>query len=93
VSDPKITVPTRSGRPPETCRSCDTPIVFARMVTSGKWAPFERDDAAGEWIIVDGHASHQGKAPRLDDDGNAPVPRFTSHFAACPHAGKWRRKK
>lgn len=68
------------------CRSCSKAIVFARM-SSGKMAPFE-SDADGEWIIVDGAASHQGKAPEHWDA----VPRYTSHFAKCPAATSWRRK-
>ena len=72
------------------CRSCGKEIVFARMATSGKSAPFERDEA-GEWIVVDGVASHQGKAPE-NQPTESTVPRWTSHFARCAQAASWRKR-
>ena len=72
------------------CRSCSAEITFARMATSGKMSPFERDDA-GEWVIVGGIASHQGKAPDPPIP-TAAVQRWTSHFARCAQAAKWRRR-
>jgi hypothetical protein len=76
--------------PPTTCRSCKAPIVFARMATSGKLSPFERD-ADGEWVIANGEASHQGKAPAFQPEGNT-IPRWTSHFSRCPNAKSWRKR-
>ena len=74
------------------CRSCKAPIVFAAMATSGKQAPFERDDAAGLWSIVDGIATHVGPAPATPVEGTPTAPRYTSHFARCPSAQSWRRR-
>lgn len=65
--------------------------MFAKMERTGKYAPFEAD-AEGEWIIVDGVASHQGKVPEWQPPERS-LPRWTSHFATCPDAGHWRGKK
>lgn len=79
------------GRP-ATCRSCQTHIVFARSKTTGKLMPFE-PDAAGEWVIVNGEAEHVGKAPATPVEGVETVQRWTSHFAKCPDAQTWRKKR
>ncbi len=71
------------------CRSCGATVVWARMATSGKLSPFQPDEA-GEWVIVDEVASHQGKVPEGLD---AAAPRYMSHFATCPHHGMWRKRK
>lgn len=78
----------RGAADPTACRSCGAQIVFARM-SSGKRSPFQLDDD-GEWIIIDGVASHQGKAPWRDIGEKPGVPRYTSHFATCPQATSWR---
>ncbi len=66
------------------CRSCEAAVVFARHYETKRvspWAP----DAEGQWVILDGHARpfepllHRGEQ------------RFTSHFATCPQAQRWRR--
>ncbi len=74
------------------CRSCGKSLVFARSARTGKLMPFERDDAAGEWSIVNGSASHVGKAPAVAVAGVESLPRWTSHFARCPDAKAWRRR-
>lgn len=73
------------------CRSCKADIVFAIMYTSGKPAPFEKDDA-GEWQIENGIAKHAGPVATQADMFAGPGPqRWTSHFARCKDAPKWRR--
>jgi hypothetical protein len=74
------------------CRSCKAAIVFARSATTGKLMPFELDDAKGDWSLVNGVASHVGKAPAAAIAGVDPVPRYTSHFARCPAASEWRKR-
>jgi hypothetical protein len=76
---------------PTTCRSCKASIVFARMASSGKLSPFELD-AAGEWSLVNGVATHVGKAPEPAIPGVETVPRYASHFAKCPAASSWRKR-
>lgn len=75
------------------CRSCGASIVFAIMYTSGKNAPFQRDDA-GEWVLENGVAKNIGRPPAQPDmfAGEQPT-RWTSHFARCEQASSWRRKK
>jgi hypothetical protein len=75
-----------------TCRSCNAPIVFARSSATGKLMPFERD-AAGEWTVELGVATHVGKAPATPIEGVPTVARWTSHFARCAHAESWRRPR
>jgi len=75
------------------CRSCAVPIVFARSAKTGKLMPFERDDAGGDWSVIDGTASHVGRAPSVPIAGVPTVPRYTSHFARCPSASAWRRSR
>lgn len=65
---------------PSTCRSCGAAIV---------WATSER---TGEWVITDGKASHQGKAP-ASYGTEYTLPRYKSHFADCPQAEQWRRPR
>lgn len=75
------------------CRSCKQPIVFAVMYSSGKTAPFEID-ADGEWKIENGIAKHIGKREAQQDMLSGPEPtRFTSHFARCKDADKWRKPR
>lgn len=75
------------------CRSCNTEITFA-TTASGKWSPFERDDA-GLWVIEDGNARYVGEPPasrpQLELVAEPAPPRYTSHFARCPAAKDWRR--
>lgn len=78
------------GRP-TTCRSCKAPIVFAVMASSGKLSPFQRDDVEGEWVLLNGIATHQGRAPAGYEPEQI-VPRWKSHFASCPSARLWRRR-
>lgn len=77
------------------CRSCSASIVFAIMYTSGKNAPFQRDDQ-GEWILEAGIAKHIGPPPVQPDmfarKEDEPA-RWTSHFSSCPNASEWRGKK
>jgi hypothetical protein len=74
------------------CRSCKADIVFAIMYSSGKSAPFQKDDA-GEWEIENGIAKHAGPVPTQADMFAGPSPqRWTSHFAVCPAAASFRKK-
>jgi hypothetical protein len=73
------------------CRSCKADIVFAIMYSSGKNAPFQKDDA-GEWEITNGIAKHVGPVATQADMFTAPgAQRWTSHFAVCPQAKNWRK--
>lgn len=94
MTAPDDTTPVLHGHTGWTlCKSCSASIVFAIMYTSGKNAPFERDDR-GEWILENGNAKHIGPPPAQPDmfRGEEPA-RWTPHFARCPQASSWRRKK
>lgn len=70
------------------CRSCGAEV---RWVTteSGKHMPVDAlPSAVGNIVLADDVAIvlRQGQ-PRLDGE-----PLYTSHFATCEHAEKWRRK-
>lgn len=77
----------------EVVGSCKADIVFAIMYSSGKTSPFEIDDA-GEWVIANGIAKHAGP-PAVQSDLFAKAEdkpqRWTSHFALCKQAPKWRK--
>jgi hypothetical protein len=67
---------------PALCTSCGAEIVWCRTIT-GKATPMQADEN-GEWIIVQGIA-HRGQS--------VGVQRYTSHFATCPQASSWRKRK
>ena len=69
---------------PSRCRSCGEEIVWTRT-TAGKTAPMQRADD-GTWVIEDGVS----RLATPDDEG---MHRYKSHFATCPQASSWRRKK
>lgn len=66
------------------CRSCGAEIVWTRTL-AGKTTPMEHAPD-GTWVIIDGTA-------RLANFGDGDAPRYKSHFAVCPQAASWRRKK
>lgn len=92
---------------PARCRSCDAAIVFALAVNEKgvmRAAPWQLD-LRGEWTIeravIVGRtgthliARHLGPAPtQLELGATAPAgpDRYTSHFATCPDAKRWRAK-
>ncbi len=73
------------------CRSCSAPIFFAKTCT-GKNAPIDwtpRPDGNLQVMCVDELAWILNK----DEDDQANVDHFVSHFATCPQAKKWRKPK
>jgi len=76
---------------PTRCRSCKKVIVFAVMPASGKSAPFE-EDVDGAWVLENGTARHVGTGGRQLELGAKPLTYYTSHFAKCVDAAKWRAK-
>lgn len=79
---------------PTKCKSCGAEIVFAYHFTTGKNAPFEKDDV-GHFTLENGAARHVGPPAAQLELGatSAPGPqRYTSHFANCPKAADWRKR-
>ncbi len=87
---PSIPVLHRGIGAPTKCRSCGASIVFAIAYATGKKMPLQLD-SVGEWVIENGNAVHLGPVPVQSDMFAGPGPqRYTSHFAVCPQAEKWR---
>jgi hypothetical protein len=74
------------------CRSCGAPLIWASTL-KGHAAPFDATpDPKGLWVLEEGYggglfATKAGEADLLDKR-----PRYTSHFATCPHAAQHRRR-
>ena len=87
--------PSRFGR----CRSCGAPIMWIRT-TRGKPMPVDMEeerfypDPQGEklYIMEDGHPMKGTPAPEGEEDLPCVAHGFTSHFATCPDAEKFRRR-
>ena len=79
-----------------TCKSCGAPIVFVES-TNHKWIPCNeglipyRIDNDGKDAIVTGRG--QVIRCRLQFDGEPDGMGRISHFATCPNANKYRRRK
>jgi hypothetical protein len=79
---------------PTTCKSCGAAIVFAYHFTTGRNAPFEKDDA-GHFILENGAAKHVGAPAAQLALGTVAEPepqRYAPHFSRCPQASQWRKK-
>jgi hypothetical protein len=74
--------------PAEPCKSCGASIFYA-PTTKGKLMPLDvKPDPKGlVWLF--------GGVARVGDQPAAMgvTEKFTSHFATCPQAGKWRRRR
>jgi hypothetical protein len=66
-----------------TCRSCEAPIVWFEL-TSGKKHPFDGDPV---YVLTE----HEKSTRRLI--GHVDTSVTPSHFATCPDAAKFRRRK
>jgi hypothetical protein len=77
------------------CRSCQAEIIWA-VTTKGNAVPL---DVAEERRMVFVTADDTKRIAERDSvlDGDAKtvrlVPTFTNHFATCPDAESWRKKK
>ncbi len=73
-----------------TCRSCGAGIVWAKT-KSGKLCPFDLTlSPEGKWGIDDRQTPPL--AEKIEAHIGVSTPGFTSHFATCPDALKWRRR-
>lgn len=73
------------------CRSCKAPILWCRT-TLGNLMPVDAEPVAdGNIVLKDGTAHTLSKADLFEPmvDG----PRYRSHYATCPDAQKYRKKK
>lgn len=67
------------------CRSCGADVTWAEL-TSGKRHPFN-----GEIVVVRSQGSMLEGDGRVVEDVDTEI--TTSHFATCPDAKDWRRRK
>ncbi len=73
------------------CRSCGRLVIWA-VTKNGKRMPVDASPTSDGTIALDEgpdgavKASVAGPAPELLWE-----PRYTSHFATCPEAARWRR--
>lgn len=81
-----------------TCRSCGAAILWIKM-ESGKTMPLDATPTEAGTVIIrcgpepgreTGHVETKVEA-EARRAGPSPV-AFTSHFATCPQAGKWRKE-
>ena len=86
IRDGKPIAPKRIEKKETKCSTCGKPVIFARTV-NWKTMPVEPDET-GNISLVHGTAYVMKKG---EDTGTAP--RYVSHVATCPNAGKHRRKK
>jgi hypothetical protein len=70
-----------SSRHDGTCRSCGAPIEWATVAGSGKKMPFNRP------LVLEASLALDDQIARVD------LTKTTSHFATCPEADAWRRRR
>lgn len=71
------------------CRSCKAPIFWA--TTSGdRRIPIDANPVPDGTLIVDGDVAYLLGSLGLEDYSG---PRYQTHFATCPDAKGWRRKR
>ena len=73
----------------KTCRKCGASLRMTPHYRTGNYMPLERDDERGTWCVKDELAYPAALAPEL----GASFARFTSHFATCPAADRFRKTK
>jgi len=74
----------QSSRGHGRCRSCDAPVEWAELVTSGKRMPFDPPI-----IVVQTEGSPI--ADRVIEHVDSEITK--SHFATCPDGPTWRKRK
>lgn len=74
------------------CRACGAPIKFAQHVSTGKAHPVdETPSQEGNLVLFHEHGVLMVRHAKLPDDQLRP--RHKSHFATCPKADSFRRKR
>jgi hypothetical protein len=89
-----MSTPTIVNTDVKTCGTCRAPIVWARMVNSGKANPLDSVPVPHGNVVLlrrDGQVLI-GEA-RPPNEPPSDVPRYVSHFATCPQRKQHRRPK
>lgn len=74
------------------CRACGAPMVFVRCASrDGKWTPLDPEPVSDGNIVVNaaGEAEYLTASAQETYTGE----RFKSHFATCPEAERFRRRR
>ena len=82
-----------SGRDASTCRSCGAPVVWRRHAKTGKWAPIDATPAAEGNVVMLARSDRYAIVPRGELGQDDARPRYTPHFATCPHAAAHRARE
>lgn len=86
-------------RPDGNCRSCGAPIRWAVSLTTHKRMPLDAEPTRdGNIGVVEWRTQESGLPLPVvaynPSTGTQRTPyRYTSHFATCPQAKHWRKKK
>lgn len=88
------------------CGKCGAKIRYIRMKKSGRWMPVDaapievipcigQDKGGHNYISLDGYVvrARKRKEDYLFYDGVDPIAAFESHFATCPAADEFRKRK
>jgi hypothetical protein len=85
----------------QACKSCGAEIIWVKT-EAGKAIPLDAEPTEGGNIIVqvlgpDREIAHVETAVEKVERHNCPIPAgrvaFVSHFATCPQANAWRKRK
>ncbi len=93
TSESNLSTPVADpSRGPSSCRSCgqDIQMVPTEASAGARFMPLEPASEDGNIVILNGRA-HVFPTASLAADRFPGEPRYLSHFARCPQAGKWRR--
>lgn len=83
-------MPNVTGQPGH-CSTCHARILWVKMA-SGKLNPVDAEPVASGNVVID--EDGQGVVLKKDlFDAPATGPRYVSHFATCPDAAKFRKRK
>ena len=88
-----------SSLPPrvDVCRSCSAEIVWLRIRPGGRRMPVDLEPSPAGNILADlsaaGGVVLSAAALRVVKEETPDEPLYVSHFATCPQAGEWRRKR
>jgi hypothetical protein len=75
------------------CRSCGALVVWAQT-ERGKRAPIDASPTEGGTTVLRERPGEEAPLAifGVPDDAFPGEPRYTSHFATCPHASDWRQR-
>ena len=88
------------------CGKCGAPIRYIRMKRSGKWMPVNAkpvevtpcigmDKGGHTYVTLEGEAirARKNRGENLFYDGVDSIAAYESHFATCPEADSFRKRK